>query len=65
MNISFLFYSIFLCVGSLHSNLLNVNQSTSLEGSEIYTAESDTTEPSLLGVELANENLKKIIKLPE
>ena len=38
------------------SNLLNVNESTNLEGSEIYSAESDIPEPSPL-VELATENL--------
>ena len=35
------------------SYLLNVNQSTSYEGSEIYTAELDIPEPSLIEVELA------------
>jgi hypothetical protein len=35
------------------SNLLNVNQSTSHEGSEVYTAESDIPKPSLIEVELA------------
>ena len=34
------------------SNLLNVNQSTSHEGSEVYTAESDIPENSLIGVSL-------------
>jgi hypothetical protein len=36
------------------SNTLNFNQSTSHEGSEVYTAE-----PSLIDVELAIENLKR------
>ena len=40
-----------------YSNLLNVNQSTNLEGSEINIVEPDIPEPSL--VELAIENLKK------
>ena len=31
-------------------NLLNVNQSTSHEGSEVYTAEPDIREPSLIEV---------------
>ena len=37
-------------------NLLNVNQSTNHEGSEIYTEEPDIPEPSLIEVELAVEN---------
>ena len=41
------------------NNLLNVNWSTSHEGSEIYTAERDIPEPSLTEVELAKEKLKK------
>ena len=41
------------------SNLLNVNQSTSHGGSEVYTAEPDIPEPSLIGVEHAIEDLKK------
>ena len=40
-------------------NLLNVNQSSSPEGSEIYTVEPDIPEPSLVEVELVTENLKK------
>ena len=32
------------------SNLINVNQSTSQEGSEVYTAEPDIPEPSLIEV---------------
>ena len=38
-------------------NLLNDNQSTSHEGSEVYTAEQDIPEPSLIEVELAIEKL--------
>ena len=34
--------------GEFFSNLLNVNQSTFHEGSEIYTAEPDIAEASLL-----------------
>ena len=41
------------------SNLLNVNQSTSHEGSEVYTAEPDISEPSLIEVDLAIEKLKR------
>jgi len=41
------------------SNLLNVNLSTSHEGSEIHTAESDIPEPSLIEVELAIDKLKR------
>ena len=41
------------------SNLLNVNQSTSHEGSEVYTAEPDIPEPSLIKVDLAIEKLKR------
>ena len=41
------------------SNLLNVNQSTSNEGSEVCTAEPDIPEPSLIEVELAIEKLKR------
>ena len=37
------------------SNLLFVNQSTSHEGSEVYTEEPDIPEPSLIEVELAIE----------
>ena len=33
------------------SNLLNVNQSTSHEGSEVYTVEPDIPEPSLIEVD--------------
>ena len=40
-------------------NLLNVNQSTSHEGSEVYTAEPEIPEPSLIEVELAIEKLKR------
>ena len=32
------------------SNLLNVNQNTSHEGSEVYTEEPDIPEPSLIEV---------------
>ena len=39
------------------SNLLNVNQSSSLKGGEIYTIEPDIPEPSLVEVELTIENL--------
>ena len=42
-----------------YSNLLNVNQSTSHEGSELYTVEPDITEISLVEVELAKEKLKQ------
>ena len=42
-----------------NSNLLNVKQSTNLEGSEIYNEESDISELSLVEVELAVENLRK------
>ena len=35
------------------SNLLNVNQSTSHEGSEVYTAEPDIPESNLIEVEVA------------
>ena len=42
-----------------YSNLLNFNQSTSHEGSEVYTVEPDIREPSLIEVELAIEKLKK------
>ena len=42
-----------------YSNLLNVNRSTNFEGSEIYTVEPDITEPSIVEVEIAIENLKK------
>jgi hypothetical protein len=41
------------------NNLLKVNQCTSHEGSELYTAESDVPEPSLIEVELAIEKLKR------
>ena len=41
------------------SNLLNVNQSSSNEGSEEYTAEPDIPEPSLIEVELAIKKLKR------
>ena len=40
------------------SNLLNVNQSISHEGSEEHTAEPDIPEPSLIEVELTLEKLK-------
>ena len=43
---------------SILSNLLNVNQSTNLEGSEIYTVEPDIPEPSLVEVQLVIDNLK-------
>ena len=39
--------------------LLNVNQSTSLEGSEVYTSEPDIPEPSLIEVAHTIEKLKK------
>ena len=42
----------------LYSNLINVHQSKSFEGSEIYTAEPETPAPSFLEVEIAIENLK-------
>ena len=42
-----------------YSNLLNVNQSTNHEGSEIYTVEPDIPKPSLVEVELTVEKLKK------
>ena len=42
-----------------YSNLLNINRSTNLEGSEIYTVEPDIPEASLVQVELAVEDLKK------
>ena len=45
--------------GKFYSDLLNVNQSTSHEGSEVYTAEPDIPEPSLKEVELTIEKLKK------
>ena len=45
-------------------NLLNVNQVIINEGSEVYTAEPDIPEPSLIEVEVAIEKLKKL-KLPE
>ena len=38
-----------------YSNLLNANQSTSYEGSEIYTAEPEIPKPFLLEVELTRE----------
>ena len=41
------------------SNLLNVNQNTSHGGSEVYTAEPDIPDPSLIEVELAIEKLKR------
>jgi len=41
------------------SNLLNVNQITSHEGSEVYTAETDNPEPRLIEVELAIEKLRR------
>jgi hypothetical protein len=41
------------------SNLLNVNQSTSRGGSEVYTAEPDIPEPSLIEVQLAKGKLKR------
>ena len=44
-----------------YSNLLTINQSSSLEGSEIYTVEPDIPQPSLLEVE---RSIKKD-KLPE
>ena len=40
------------------SNLLSVKRSTSYEESEAYTAELDLTEPSLIKVKLAIEDLK-------
>ena len=48
-----------------YSDLLNVHQSTNLKGSEIYTAEPDIPEPSLLELEFTIEDLKKNTKLPE
>jgi hypothetical protein len=42
------------------SNSLNVNQSTSHEGSEVYTAEPDIPEPSLIEVQFTLQNLKTI-----
>ena len=48
----------------LFSNLLNVNENTNNEGSEICTAEPVIPEPSLIEVEFTIENLKSI-KLPE
>ena len=51
--------SILISWEQLCSNLLNVNLSTSHEGSEVYTAEPDIPEPSLVEVELAVEKLKK------
>ena len=42
-----------------YSNLLNVNQRISFEGSEIYTAEPNIPDPSLLEVELTTERKKK------
>ena len=35
-----------------HSNLSNINESTNLEESEIYTVEPHIPEPSLVEVEL-------------
>ena len=40
-------------------NLRCPNQSTSHEGSEVYTAEPDIPEHSLIDVELAIEKLKR------
>ena len=42
-----------------YSYLLNVHQSSSFERNEIYTAEPDIPEPSLVELELAIENLRK------
>ena len=42
------------------SYLLNFNQSTGHEGSEVYTDEPDIPEPSLVKVERAMEKLKSI-----
>ena len=44
-------------------NLLNPNQSTCQEGSELYTAEPDIPDPTLIKIELAIEKLKDV-KLP-
>ena len=45
-------------MGTVLYNLLNVNQSTSHEGSEVYTAEPDIPERSLIEVKIAIEKLK-------
>ena len=39
------------------SNLLNVNQSTRFEGSEVYSVEPDITESTLLEVELTTNSM--------
>ena len=44
-------------MGTVLQYFLNVNQSGSLEGNEIYTAQPDIPDPSL--VELAIEKLKR------
>ena len=41
------------------SNLLNVNHSSSHEDSEVYTAEPDIPEPSLIEIELAIDMLNR------
>ena len=41
------------------SNSLTVNQSTSHEGSEVYTAEPDIPEPSPIELELTIKKLKR------
>jgi hypothetical protein len=45
------------------SNLLNIHQRASHEGSEIFTEEPDILELSRLDIELAIENLKRNIQL--
>ena len=42
-----------------YSHLLNVNQSTNLNVSEIYTVEPDIPEPCVVEAEFAIDNLKK------
>ena len=44
--------------------LLHVNQSTSHEASEVYTAEPDIPEPSLIEVQFAIEKLIGIDNIP-
>jgi len=46
-------------MGTILYNLLNANQSTIHEGSDIYTGEPDIPEPSIIEVELAIEKLNK------
>ena len=48
-----------------YSNLLNVHQRSILKASEIYIAEPDIPEPTLLEVELAIETLKKVPCRPD